>query len=276
MLSLSRSLSLSLVLAAASPALACGPTVFFNTYNNGFFTPFSSAAPAGVRYGDSGWFGSGNELPADLCEIRLTLAVFNSTRVGSTDITFTFNDGDPSRFVFGSGDPLYSVTIEDVVLPDATQNAGLSTFELVVPLPGVRTRGGFQNFGWSIGVNNFDSDGQFGFLCSRSTGQTLGFYTNNAAFFDGTSWSLFSFGPDPVTGVANFLAELSLFGCDDIDFNNNGVFPEDQDVIDFFDVLAGGSCPACNDIDFNNNGVFPEDQDVVDFFNTLAGGACPQ
>ncbi len=30
--------------------------------------------------------------------------------------------------------------------------------------------------------------------------------------------------------------------CDDIDFNNNGVFPEDQDVIDFFNVLSGGGC----------------------------------
>ncbi|MFN7314264.1 MAG: hypothetical protein ACK5ZG_08990 [Phycisphaerae bacterium] len=30
--------------------------------------------------------------------------------------------------------------------------------------------------------------------------------------------------------------------CDDIDFNNNGVFPEDQDVLDFFNVLAGGGC----------------------------------
>jgi hypothetical protein len=70
-------------------------------------------------------------------------------------------------------------------------------------------------------------------------------------------------------------------GCDDIDFNNNGVFPEDQDVIDFFDVLAGGTpttcdpVAGCNDIDFNNNSVFPEDQDVVDFFNVLAGGTCP-
>ena len=69
-------------------------------------------------------------------------------------------------------------------------------------------------------------------------------------------------------------------GCDGIDFNNNGVFPEDQDVIDFFDVLAGGTPNTCNatlgcqDIDFNNNGVFPEDQDVIDFFNVLAGGQC--
>ncbi len=62
--------------------------------------------------------------------------------------------------------------------------------------------------------------------------------------------------------------------CDPIDFNQNGVFPEDQDVVDLFDVLAGGECAGCNDIDFNNNGVFPEDADIVDFFNVLAGGEC--
>ncbi|HLP86126.1 MAG TPA: hypothetical protein VK157_17365 [Phycisphaerales bacterium] len=62
--------------------------------------------------------------------------------------------------------------------------------------------------------------------------------------------------------------------CDSIDFNNNTVFPEDQDVIDFFTVLAGGECSTCNDIDFNNNTVFPEDQDVIDFFEVLAGGDC--
>ncbi len=62
--------------------------------------------------------------------------------------------------------------------------------------------------------------------------------------------------------------------CDGIDFNNNGVFPEDQDVIDFLSVLAGAECAACSDIDFNNNGVFPEDEDVIDFFTVLAGGSC--
>jgi hypothetical protein len=71
--------------------------------------------------------------------------------------------------------------------------------------------------------------------------------------------------------------QFSSQGCDSIDFNNNTVFPEDQDVIDFFNVLAGGPCSPgnnCNDIDFNNNTVFPEDQDVIDFFNVLAGGEC--
>jgi glucose/arabinose dehydrogenase len=65
--------------------------------------------------------------------------------------------------------------------------------------------------------------------------------------------------------------------CTDIDFNNNAVFPEDQDVIDFFLVLGGaGDCiyPACDTIDFNGDQVFPDDQDVIDFFRVLAGGAC--
>ncbi len=64
--------------------------------------------------------------------------------------------------------------------------------------------------------------------------------------------------------------------CDSIDFNNNGVFPEEDDVTDFFNVLSGGSCSTgdCNDIDFNNNLVFPEEQDVILFFHVLAGGEC--
>lgn len=75
-------------------------------------------------------------------------------------------------------------------------------------------------------------------------------------------------------GRGIFVASLPASGCDTIDFNANGVFPEDQDVIDFFTVLAGGACSSCNDIDFNNNQVFPEDQDVIDFFTVLAGGEC--
>jgi hypothetical protein len=92
---------------------------------------------------------------------------------------------------------------------------------------------------------------------------------------------------DPGIGFAlsytpsSVLLTVTATNCDDIDFNNNDVYPEDQDVVDFFNVLAGGTpttCQAvvgCNDVDFNNNNVFPEDQDVIDFFNVLAGGGCP-
>ncbi|MFY7895228.1 MAG: hypothetical protein ACOVP8_03260 [Phycisphaerales bacterium] len=78
---------------------------------------------------------------------------------------------------------------------------------------------------------------------------------------------------DGITDPAN-CGDTSI--CDSIDFNNNGVFPEEEDVTDFFNVLSGGSCSTgdCNDIDFNNNLVFPEEQDVILFFHVLAGGEC--
>jgi hypothetical protein len=82
--------------------------------------------------------------------------------------------------------------------------------------------------------------------------------------------------PTCLQGDANIVTIRTDRECDTIDFNGNTVFPEDQDVIDFFSVLAGGGCStgACGDIDFNNNGVFPEDQDVIDFLSVLAGGPC--
>jgi subtilisin-like proprotein convertase family protein len=79
-------------------------------------------------------------------------------------------------------------------------------------------------------------------------------------------------------------AVLSLGGptcspCDDIDFNNDGLFPDDADLIDFLNVLAGASCstdpsPGCNDIDFNNDGLFPDDADLLAFLGVLAGQDC--
>jgi hypothetical protein len=65
--------------------------------------------------------------------------------------------------------------------------------------------------------------------------------------------------------------------CDTIDFNNDGLFPSDDDIYDFLSVYAGGPCSAgntCNDIDFNNDGLFPSDEDIIAFFGVLAGGAC--
>jgi hypothetical protein len=64
--------------------------------------------------------------------------------------------------------------------------------------------------------------------------------------------------------------------CDSIDFNGDGLFPDDTDLIDFLSVLAGGACGtgSCNDIDFNNDELFPDDSDLIAFLSVLAGGAC--
>ncbi len=201
---------LALACAAAAPAVASVTPVFQNVYNNGFFTPFNASTPSNVRYGDSGWFGNGASSPAELCDITLGLVMFGSTSNGTTDITFTFNDGDPSGLVFGTGATLYSTTIHNVALPDASETGGSAAFNLTIPLPGVVTSGGFNNIGWSIGVSNFNSNGSLGFQCSNGFAQPLGFYTNNASFNNGSGWSLFSFGSDPITGVANFVATVTV------------------------------------------------------------------
>jgi hypothetical protein len=82
-------------------------------------------------------------------------------------------------------------------------------------------------------------------------------------------------GSVPAYGVAR----LGCVGCDAIDFNNDGVFPDGLDISDLLSVYAGGACstdpgPGCNDIDFNNNGVFPEEEDIAAFLRVFAGGSC--
>jgi hypothetical protein len=62
--------------------------------------------------------------------------------------------------------------------------------------------------------------------------------------------------------------------CDSVDFNNDGMFPDDADLVEFLAVMAGQSCEACNDIDFDNDGLYPNDEDLLAFLRVLAGGAC--
>jgi hypothetical protein len=199
----------------AGVSAASGSTVVFENINdNGFFTPFNSGTPSNVRYGDSGWLtGDGSGVPMGLEQITLGLAAYNPSQgnigAGTFDLTFTFNNGDPSGLVFGPGTTLYSTTITGVSLP-ALSAEGLGLFSLSIPLPGVVTSGGFNNVGWSVGVSNFSYAGQFGFQASSALGQTTGFYTNNASVFNGTFWNIFSFGGDPITGVANYVATITV------------------------------------------------------------------
>lgn len=69
---------------------------------------------------------------------------------------------------------------------------------------------------------------------------------------------------------------LNSCECSTIDFNNDGLFPDDSDLVEFLTVLAGGNCSTgnCNSIDFNNDGLFPDDGDLLAFLTVLAGGSC--
>jgi hypothetical protein len=183
--------------------------VWSNSSDNSFFTPLNPGNTQ-LIYGDSGWFGGGNDAPVRLSKIELGLAVssLGSSAAGTTDMIFRLYDGAPEGIVFGSGDLLFEQRLESVALP-AVSFEQPTYFFLDVDLGGVQTRGGFNNFGWSIQLQNYNYTGNFGFQASTAGGQTAGFYTNNAFLFTGSSWELFSFGSDPNTGIANFRATLT-------------------------------------------------------------------
>jgi autotransporter-associated beta strand protein len=196
-----------LVAVMGAASVSRGDPVLENGWDNGFFAPFNAGNAATVKYGDSGWLGGPDALPISLERIDMGLVGFDSPTAGTTDIVVTFNNGDPSGLVFGNGAELYRTTFTGVTLP-ATEPGEAVGFTLSVPLPGVATTGGFNNVGWSVSLANYDYAGRFGFQVSTFSNFTTGFPTNNASFFNGSSWSLFSFGPDPETQSANFVATV--------------------------------------------------------------------
>jgi hypothetical protein len=214
---------LAALVAALAPASAASAQVVFETGNdNGYFTPFNSANAGTVKYGDSGWLGSGPGSPGvPLGRMTLRLATFGGEVPGSTDIEFTLNDGDPSGLVFGSGAVLYSTTIAGVELP-AAFGTDPTYFDVVIPLPRVMTLGNFNNVGWSVKCRNFNYTGSFGFQVGICTSQAFGFYTNNASFNNGTSWSLFAFGADTCTQIAQYSVVIERAQCTG-DLDGSGV-----------------------------------------------------
>ncbi len=66
--------------------------------------------------------------------------------------------------------------------------------------------------------------------------------------------------------------------CNDIDFNNDGLFPDTTDIDEFLNVFSGGNCSGsgytCDPIDFNNDSLFPDTLDIDAFLSVFSGGAC--
>jgi lysophospholipase L1-like esterase len=96
------------------------------------------------------------------------------------------------------------------------------------------------------------------------------------------------FSPAGGRHIANIIYDALQTGgaslearCNDMDFNNDNIFPTDQDVIEFFNVLAGAPCstavgegPGCDSVDFDRNTIYPDDADITAFLNVLAGAPC--
>jgi hypothetical protein len=101
----------------------------------------------------------------------------------------------------------------------------------------------------------------------------------NAQFSDPTAPFSDANSTDEAYNVLLYVGNTTPLGsaCDSIDFNNDGLFPDTQDIDDFLSVFGGGPCsndPNCNDIDFNNDGLFPDTLDIDSLLSVFGGGDC--
>ena len=76
-------------------------------------------------------------------------------------------------------------------------------------------------------------------ICRTCTAQTTGYYTNNASFSNGTSWSLFAFGANTCTQIAQYSVMIERAQCTG-DLDGSGVI----DGADLGVMLGNwGACP---------------------------------
>jgi hypothetical protein len=126
-------------------------------------------------------------------------------------------------------------------------------------------------------ISAYDVDANFDPIPSTRRVFATGIGGAEGAFVDpATGNFLFSTfgGGSRVLSIRGFAVQTPV--CDGIDFNGDGLFPDDSDLVDFLSVLAGGACSTgtCNDIDFNNDCLFPDDSDLIKFLSVLAGAEC--
>jgi hypothetical protein len=76
------------------------------------------------------------------------------------------------------------------------------------------------------------------------------------------------------TACSTTTTREATLAFNDVDFNNDGVFPDNQDLIDFIGVFGGQDCPACDSVDFNGDGIFPDMADFEEYLVVFGGGNC--
>lgn len=122
--------------------------------------------------------------------------------------------------------------------------------------------------------------------------QTFAQNPNANALRFGTTYTFrFDSPRPPVSGTATFAIFKPVAGqpdsvavpmlvpstpsCD-IDFNNDTLTPDTQDIDAFLAVFGGADCPtaSCDTIDFNRDAIYPDTDDISDFLAMFGGAPC--
>ena len=101
----------------------------------------------------------------------------------------------------------------------------------------------------------------------------------NVTVAENTNFFLEVTSPCDVTEILVPLSVRTQDGCNFIDFNRDGLYPDTADIDSLMCVFAGGVCGCeeptwCDSIDFNNDGLFPDTLDIDAFLSVFSGGPC--
>ncbi|HYF15373.1 MAG TPA: choice-of-anchor J domain-containing protein [Phycisphaerales bacterium] len=215
------------------------------------------------------------------------------------DLTAPYVSTDRARIVLslfthgGIRQPEYFFSEPFSIRPDPRVGDAAPTVTMTSPAPG-SAHGGNQPVVISWQGSDDEFVRHYHIQVSTDGGRTWGFIASN---IPGTQTSYTWLTP-PWTGASQLLLKVvavdrrfqdtssivaitldgSLIGasCDSIDFNGDGLFPDNQDLVDYLAVFGGGDCSTgtCGDLDFNNDGLFPDNLDLETFFRVFGGGAC--
>ncbi|HEX2836870.1 MAG TPA: hypothetical protein VHN77_01955 [Phycisphaerales bacterium] len=258
--------------------------------NTSTMTAAQTFTPLGTFITRAAWSPEGDELlvsdrDADMVHVLRRpspsdpFAVVGTIPTGDQPYDSVLVPGSSRAFVLNCGTP-YSVTVLDIASLSAVSTILLPRLPVGLSLNADGSQVSILtiNEQTTIGQGNFIRTlaGELTVIDTATlttidvinTNQTASMLTANAT---GTAFACPAMSSEVLTVIT------PPSGCDSIDFNNDGLFPDTQDIADFLVVFAGGPCsndPNCGDIDFNNDALFPDTQDIQSLISVFGGGAC--
>jgi hypothetical protein len=266
----------------------------FSIVNTGTMVSQQTFAPLGTLITRAGWSPEGDEVlvsdrDADVVHVirRASpadpFAVVGTIATGDQPYDCVLLPNSSRAFVLNCGTP-YSVTVLDTQTMSAVQTIPLPNIPVGMALHADASRLSILaiNEQTTIGLGNFIRTlaGAVTVLDTATlatvevvdTNQTASLFSADAS---GEAFACPAMSSDVLTVIT------PPTGCDSVDFNTDGLFPDTQDISDFLLVFGGGACPTdppvgtgCNDVDFNNDGLFPDTEDIAALLRVFAGGAC--
>jgi hypothetical protein len=278
-----------------------GATPVTTNDDTGLFTYSGGTHSLIVRENDPSPVGDAlfAQVPSNSSNVRLNnnnlIAFVGTLRSGATTIITTANDegiylhqiGGGTSVIVREGDDVGTAvagvpsgvlfgTLFNVIL----NNSGQIVFGSTVTGTGITTANDRRMYSWSQKTGQFEeiiveNQTYFGVAAVNASYSNAANGEGGCEGLSDTGWLAIGAWEAAAPGNSVLMrVQLPGVGCDTIDFNGDGIFPDNQDIVDFLEAFAGNACATCGDLDINNDAIFPDNGDIVKFVELFAGAPC--